>query len=108
MIEALIFSLVMTWILELGFAWCMHLRDKEELKLVLLVNFITNPIVVSLYWMLYRTVDPVLLTALLEVSAILAEAFYYHRFSHQVNHPLLFSILINTFSYLTGVLIQLQ
>lgn len=107
MIEALIFSLVMTWILELGFAWCMHLRDKEELKLVLLVNFITNPIVVSLYWMLYRTVHPTLLTVILEVSAVLAEAFCYHRFSHQVKHPLLFSILINTFSYLTGVLIQL-
>lgn len=107
MIEALIFSLVMTWILELGFAWCMHLRDKEELKLVLLVNFITNPIVVSLYWMLYRTVHPTLLTVILEVSAVLAEAFYYHRFSHQVKHPLLFSILINTFSYLTGILIQL-
>lgn len=107
MIEALIFSLVMTWILELGFAWCMHLRDKEELKLVLLVNFITNPIVVSLYWMLYQTVHPTLLTVILEVSAVLAEAFYYHRFSQSIKHPLAFSILINAFSYLTGVLIQL-
>ena len=106
MIKALIFSLVMTWILELGFAWCMKIRDKDEMKLVLLVNFITNPVVVCLYWMLYLSVDVTLLTIILEVSAVFVEALYYHKFSKQIAHPLVFSVLINAFSYLTGVLIQ--
>lgn len=107
MIEALILSLTSTWVLELGFAWMMNLRTKDELLLVLLVNFITNPVVVCLYWLLYRNIHPVLLTIVLETGAILVEALYYRSFSKQVTRPWLFSLFINLFSYLTGVLIQM-
>ena len=107
MIKALIVSLISTWILELSFAWFMNLRSKEDLKLVLLVNFITNPIVVSLYWIFYRSINPMILTFTLESSAILVEAFYYKEFTEKIRHPLIFSVMINLFSYLSGVLIQM-
>ena len=107
MIEALIVSLLSTWALELIFAWMMKLRTKDELLLLVLVNFITNPVVVSLYWLLYRSISPIILTIALEISAVLVEAFYYHSFSKRVAHPFLFSLFINLFSYLTGVLIQM-
>lgn len=107
MIEALIISLVSTWILELGFAWCLKLRNKDELLLVILVNFITNPVVVSLYWLLYSKINPVFLTFVLESGAVIVEALYYRSFSKQVSRPWLFAVFINLFSYLTGVLIQM-
>ena len=107
MIQALFLSLVSTWMLELSFAWICHIRNKHDLLLVILVNFVTNPIVVSLYWMLYRSVDPVLLTIVLETGAILIEALYYRAFSKEVAHPFYFSLMINLFSYLTGLFIQM-
>lgn len=107
MIKALIISLVSTWILELIFAWIVHVRDTQDLKLLLLVNFITNPIVVSLYWMLYTVVNPVGLIIVLETSAVVTEALYYRSFSNKISHPVLFAVSINLFSYLTGMIVQM-
>ena len=48
MLSSLVLSLIMTWLLELAFAFLLRIRRGKDLLLILLVNLITNPAVVYL------------------------------------------------------------
>ena len=92
---------------KLFFAWTADIRAKDDLKLLLLINFITNPFVVSLYWILYNTIHPVLLVFILEAAVVLVKSYYYRRFAQTIVRPFLFALTVNPFSYLCGLIIQL-
>ena len=108
MIKGMAISLGMTLIFELLFAVCWKVWGVKEIRLVILVNILTNPIVVFSYYMNYKyqLINAVLLTMIMEVAAIVTEALLYKRFSKKVNHPWWFSIGINAFSYSIGELIN--
>jgi len=103
LISVFVFSLSLTLILELGFALCWGLRQKHDLIVVMLVNILTNPVVVLLYHTVPQTKDFVLL---LELGAVLVEAFCYRFCSVTLRKPLLFSLCANLFSYGTGCVIN--
>ena len=102
-------SLLLTLIFEEGFALVWGLRGKRELGLVALVNCLTNPPVVLLYYtatgLWHWNAIPV--TLALEAAAVVVEWRCYRMFSEQVKRPFLFALLINLFSYGAGCVINL-
>jgi hypothetical protein len=109
-ITSLIISLVLTFILETGFYLAVFNKKctGKDLLLVVLVNIITNPVVVLSYWLatLYTDLNAVIIIVPLEVFAILTEGYYYKKYGQNFKRPFLFSLAANLFSYGTGLLIQ--
>ena len=105
LIASLLISLGLTLLLELGFALVWGVR-KKGLILVLLMNILTNPVVVFLYTISVSVLGwtgflPVLI---LELAAIVVEGFCCRGF---IQKPWLFVLCVNCFSYFTGELLQL-
>ena len=109
MLTILAVSLLLTLIFEEGFALVWGLRGKRELGLVTLVNCLTNPPVVLLYYtatgLWHWNAIPV--TLALEAAAVIVEWRCYRAFSERVKRPFLFALLINLFSYGAGCVINL-
>jgi hypothetical protein len=108
LLMTLCISLGLTLALELLFALAARKRGKD-LVLVCLVNVITNPVVVLVYYLAstYTALHPVFLKAALEIMAVLTEAVYYRKFGVSFSRPLLFSLGANAFSFFSGELISL-
>ena len=107
-LETLLLSLVLTEIIELLCAASLfRIRGKKDVFLILLVNVITNPLVVILYYALYPVANHTVLTAVLEVSAVLCEAVYYKKYAESVRNPMLFSVSMNAASYFIGYIINM-
>lgn len=100
-------SLAMTLALELLFSITLGKRRKD-LILVCLVNVITNPVVVLVYYLAghFTPWNPVLLKAVLEIMAVFTEACLYKTYGKNFKHPLLFSLSANVFSFGVGELIS--
>lgn len=98
-------SLVMTLVLELSFALIWRV-ERRDLAAVALANLLTNPVVVLCHhaaaWYLSNLLAAV--TLALELGAVAAEGLVYRRRS-EIIHPWTFSLLSNTLSFLTGLLL---
>lgn len=109
MIKAWFISLSLTLIFELSYALLWGIRDKHDLILAVLVNVITNPIVVFVvYYVRFRRYAIHLgwLTAAMEVFAVVTEAFIYQKHARTIDRPWLFSLSVNAFSYAMGELLN--
>ena len=102
LLTALLVSLLLTLLLECAFAFVAGARTPRRLLLVALVNVLTNPPVV----MLCTLFPSPLLTAAMELAAVLTEGLIYRARADWLRRPFLFSLAINAFSYLTGLLIN--
>lgn len=98
-------SLVLTLLLELGFALLWRV-DRRDLPAVALANVLTNPIVVLCYHLAgwYAPGFRAAATLALELGAVLAEGLVYCRRS-QIDRPMAFSLWANAFSFFTGLLL---
>lgn len=112
MIEALIISLVvsllLTLVLECGFFFIVGKSDKKDLLLLVLVNVLTNPLVVLTFWLIqsYTYWNAYIVLVVLEVLAVVVEGGYYKKFGESFKRPFLFALAANAFSFLSGLLIQ--
>ncbi len=102
-------ALVATLLIEVGLSR-VFLKQKQDRKLVFLVQFLTNPLANFLFLLNEEFGDfesPVLF-AVLELIAILVEACIY-KFGLQVRpaHPLLLSLVLNLASCCVGILLTL-
>ena len=97
-------SLGLTLLFESAFALCWGLRGKREFLILFLVNVLTNPVVVCLYYSFPLAQKLVLL---LEFSAVLAEWLCYRACSERLRRPFLFALCANAFSYGLGCIINL-
>jgi len=106
---ALSASLALTLVLESGFFLLTGKRNKKDLLLVALANVMTNPAVVLLYWLAvtYSGFNWIVTTAVLEVLAVLTEGYIYKKHGQDFKRPYGFSLFANTFSYGTGLLLQM-
>ena len=102
--------LICTIIIELGIALILGIRDKKDIVNVILVNILTNPIVVSL---------PILILILcgylpyrivfysLEVITVLVEGFIYFKvLNYKKINPFILALILNLGSYLIGEVIN--
>ena len=101
-------SLPLTLVFEGLLFFLIGKRSKKDFQLLVLVNILTNPAVVFLFWIsvYYFFLNKVIITVLLESAAILVEAFCYRRYGETFRHPFLFAIAANIFSYGMGFLLQ--
>ncbi len=109
LLPGLAISLVMTLVLELGYARFWGVRGRHDFLLTAAVNVLTNPVVVFVYYFVWYRRLPVnqgLVTMGLEIWAVVTEALLYRRFARTVRRPWLFSLSVNAFSYAAGELIN--
>lgn len=101
--------LVLTVLLEEGFALLWGLRGGRQLGLVALVNCLTNPPVNLLYSVLTvgRGLSPLPVTAFLETVVVLAEWMCYRHLDGGIRRPFLLALCANAFSYSAGYLLQI-
>ena len=104
MIEALFPSLALTLLFELPFAWLWGAK-KKDLIVVLLMNILTNPLVVMWHYSTWQ-LGFLISTVLPEVAAIVTEAFLLRKFAKNTPYPILLGIMINLFSYSIGVVLS--
>ncbi|MDF2484186.1 MAG: hypothetical protein K0R46_354 [Herbinix sp.] len=102
-------SLLLTLLLEAGFALIFGIRDKKDMGLLILVNILTNPLVVLSYYLVinYTEVNGLIAIIVLELMAILTEGYYYRTYGKTFRHPFIFSVSINLFSFLIGQMLNL-
>ena len=108
LISSLVLSLTLTLVLEAGFYLVTQRRNKKDLLLLVLVNTLTNPIVVLSYWLVesFTRWNSLVVLMLLELFAVFVEGYYYKKYGVGFPKPFLFALAANAFSILTGVLIQ--
>ena len=108
LIFALAISLVLTMALEAGFFFLAGKKNKKDLLLLVMVNILTNPAVVVLYWLMVSHTDwhRDIIKVPLEIFAVLTEGYYYKKYGKDFKHPYLFSGAANAFSFLVGAIIQ--
>lgn len=107
-IRVLCMSLASTLVLEEGFGFMLGIRDRWDMVLIGLVNLLTNPAVVLLYYVngIYIKGNQTAVTILLEFTAVLAEGLCYKAAARGIRHLWVFAIGANLFSYTAGVVLS--
>ena len=107
----LIRCLLLTIIIELIIALILGVRDKKDIINIILVNVITNPIVVMSQTLLYIKFGyniEMIGIAILEVLVVLVEGLIYKKvLNYKKINPILLSLILNALSLLIGELINL-
>lgn len=98
-LSAFLISLGLTLLFEVPFAYIWGLRSRHNITVAVLVNVLTNPVVV----LLNALCMPILL---LEAAAIAVEAVCYRSCGKEIHLPLLLACCANVFSYSMGLLLQ--
>ena len=98
-VEMFAVSLALTLIIEFLVFLCFGQRSRRCLKLLLLVNLLTNPAAVLLHWLGIPQMP-------IEISVVLAEWQIYRQFSEDFSHPFALSLTANGVSWGLGLLIQ--
>ncbi|MDR2035553.1 MAG: hypothetical protein LBP91_02625 [Coriobacteriales bacterium] len=108
LLATLAFCLILTIVLEAGFFFIAGKRNKKDLRLLVLVNVFTNPLVVLTLWLTqtYTLWNSFAVLVPLELFAVVTEGFIYKKCGKQFTRPFLFSLGANAFSYFCGLLIQ--
>lgn len=104
MLKALAVSLLLTLALEGLLALIWGVKSRRDWLLLLAVNVVTNPIVVSLHRLGGGGVP---LTAVLEASAVLAEWLAYRNWGRDTRPAFLFSLCANCFSFFSGIVLNI-
>lgn len=103
--------LLYTIIIELIIAFVLQVKDKKDIKTIVLVNILTNPIVVlvpTLVYIKYGYIYRNIVLYLLEIITVLTEGLiYYKLFKYKKLNPFIFSLLLNLSSYLIGEIINM-
>lgn len=106
----MIICLVCTVIIEISFAFILKIR-KKDLLTVLLVNVLTNPLVVSISTginLFHGAEQKRISMIFLEITAFLTEALIYkYSLDNKKINPFLLSLLLNLSSYGLGFLINI-
>lgn len=107
----LIRCLLLTIIIELIIALILGIRDKKDIINIILVNIITNPVVVMSQTLLYIKFGyniEMIGIAILEVLVVLVEGLIYKKvLNYKKINPILLSLILNALSFLIGELINL-
>ncbi len=97
----LLLSLLITLIIEIPIAYL----NKISVKYALMVNVVTNPMAVIIYyWSIYLQFNSTVTIILIEILVVLAEWLLYKNLHKK---PFLLSVIINAISFGIGFLLQL-
>lgn len=106
----MLLCLFFTLLIELLFAFILKLRNKRDYLNIILVNIITNPIlVISTYiiGVLYGNSIKDSTTYILEILVVIVEGFIYKKFlDYKKIDGYFLSFILNACSYLIGLVIS--
>jgi hypothetical protein len=108
MIKSLVLSLILTIALEILISYILGIRNKDDFKIVILVNIYTNPIVVflsNIVQLINNTLVYYCSIFMLEIGAIVIEALLYKKYLKEKINPIRLSIYSNTFSFCIGIIL---
>lgn len=111
MLASIIVSLVLTLIIEVGFALIFKVRGKIDIAVVFLANIITNPVIVTIENLLWTIDNYSLMISLsfifwviLEIAVILVEGYIYNKLRVKSKYsPYKLSLILNSISILFGI-----
>lgn len=102
--------LILTIIIEVIIGLILKIKNKKDILNIILVNIITNPIVVSIpvyinikFGLLERNISLIIL----EILTLFVEGFIYKKvLNYKKINPYLISLILNMSSYLIGEIIN--
>lgn len=107
----MLMCLIITIIIEMVFAYILKVRDKIDFLNILLVNILTNPILVITTYMigiLSSKLNKDIATYIFEVLVVLTEGYIYKKvLKYKKINGFILSLILNLSSYLIGLLITL-
>lgn len=101
--------LFFTILIELIVALILKVRDKKDILNIILVNTMTNPLLVSLtvYITYNRIFNRTLSVIVLELLVVLIEGFTYKKvLKYKKINPFILSLILNVSSYFIGEIIN--
>ena len=109
LILSLIISLILTLVIELIVSAILGIKDKYDIKIIIIANCITNPAVVYIancLTLLNIISIYIIAIALLEVLAIIIEFLIYKKYlKFNEKSPLVISVINNIISFSLGLII---
>ncbi len=110
MILSLLISLFLTIIIELTVSFIIGIRNKDDMKVVILVNICTNPIVVYIANCLMLFTNDFIYNigvAILEILVVMVEFVLYKKYlKFDKVSPFAISLINNVISFSIGVIIN--
>lgn len=110
MILSLLISLFLTIIIELTVSFIIGIRDKDDIKVVILVNICTNPIVVYIANCLMLFTNDFIYNigvAILEILVVMVEFVLCKKYlKFDKVSPFAISLINNVISFSIGVIIN--
>lgn len=105
----MVICLVETILLELLLGFILGVRSKKDIINIILVNVLTNPIVVvvPIFFLFYwSNVARIFCLVILEILTIIVEGFTYKKvMNYKRLNPFILALFLNIFSYFVGQLI---
>lgn len=102
--------LICTIIIEVIVAYILRIKDKKDISNIILVNVLTNPLVVSIpiYMMVkYNYNMRIISLIVLEILTVIVEGLIYLKvLKYKKINPFIISIILNLSSYLIGEIIN--
>ena len=103
--------LILTIIIELVIAIILGVKYKKDMILVIIVNIITNPFVVSIPIFLYKLFGfkiEIISLIILEILTVLVEGIIYlKKLKYKSINPFILSLLLNLSSYMIGEFLKI-
>lgn len=110
-IFSFIISLILTLIVEIYITYLTQDLQKKDYKKIIIINCITNPIVVGTTNLIYILLGNLIVRniglVVLEIFVIFTEGKWYKRYLKNLNlNPYLYSLYINLLSFCIGLIIN--
>ena len=105
----MLICLISTIVIELIMSLLLGIRNKKDILNVILVNIMTNPLVVSIlmYITYNRLFNTTISIIILEILVILTEGFTYKKvLTFNKINPYILSLILNISSYFIGKLLN--
>lgn len=108
LLKSLGLSLALTLLFESFFFFIVGKRSKWDFLLLLLVNILTNPVVVMSWHLvrMYSKLNLILVIIFLETAAVVVEGGFYRKYAETIKRPFCFSLAANACSFGAGKLIE--
>lgn len=108
-VKSMIICLMCTIVIEVICAVILRVRDKKDIFNIVLVNVLTNPLVVSIslyihvyYGNYYYRISMIIL----EILVLFIEGFIYKKVLKKEINPYVLSLILNASSYGLGLIIN--
>ncbi len=111
MILSLIISLLLTILIELSISTFLGIKTRNDIRIVILVNICTNPIVVyiaNILKLLNNNLLYILTVIVLEIIVVFVEFRLYNKYlKNYKKSKFILSLVNNISSYMIGILINI-